>query len=71
MFWGWQCPNVNLLEMEICVSCLPAIWQEWSKKMSGHNDIKTTLHYLHASNKDLLKILSPLDSLDLEKEREK
>ena len=63
---GWQCPNVNLLGIDICVSCLPAIWQEWSKKIVGHNGIKTTLRYLHTSNKDLLKILSPLDSLNLE-----
>ena len=27
------------------------------------NDIKTTLLYLHISNKDLLKIVSPLDDL--------
>ena len=36
------------------------------QKIMGHNDIKTTLRYLHTSNKDLLKILSPLDSLNLE-----
>ncbi|MBK8710443.1 MAG: site-specific integrase [Niastella sp.] len=35
------------------------------QKLLGHNDIKTTLIYLHTSNKDLLKIISPLDSLDL------
>ncbi len=63
---GWQCPNVNLLGIDICVSCLPAIWQEWSKKIVGHNGIKTTFRYLHNSDKDLLKILSTLDSLDLE-----
>ena len=36
------------------------------QKIMGHNDIKTTMRYLHTSNKDLLKILSPLDSLNLE-----
>jgi len=36
------------------------------QKIMGHNDIKTTMRYLHSSNKDLLKILSPLDSLNLE-----
>lgn len=35
------------------------------QKLLGHNDIKTTLLYLHTSNKDLLKIISPLDSLHL------
>jgi len=63
---GWQCPNVNLLGIDICVSCLPAIWQECSKKIVGHNDIKTTMRYLHTGNKDMSKILSSLDSLNLE-----
>ena len=35
------------------------------QKLLGHNDIKTTLLYLHTSNKDLLKIISPLDDLVL------
>ncbi len=35
------------------------------QKLLGHNDIKTTLRYLHTSNKDLLKIISPLDDLKL------
>lgn len=35
------------------------------QKLLGHNDIKTTLRYLHTSNKDLLKIISPLDDLNL------
>lgn len=35
------------------------------QKLLGHNDIKTTLIYLHTSNKDLLKIISPLDDLTL------
>ena len=34
-------------------------------KLLGHNDIRTTLRYLHVSNRDLLQILSPLDGLDL------
>jgi integrase/recombinase XerD len=35
------------------------------QKLMGHNDIKTTMLYLHTSNKDLLKIISPLDDLKL------
>lgn len=34
-------------------------------KLLGHNDLKTTLRYLHVTNRDLLGIISPLDSLDL------
>jgi integrase/recombinase XerD len=34
-------------------------------KLLGHNDIKTTLRYLHVSNRDLLQIVSPLDNLKL------
>jgi site-specific recombinase XerD len=35
------------------------------QKLLGHNDIKTTLRYLHTTNKDLLNIISPLDDLEL------
>lgn len=35
------------------------------QKLLGHNDIKTTLRYLHVTNRDLLGIQSPLDDLDL------
>jgi site-specific recombinase XerD len=34
-------------------------------KLLGHNDIKTTLRYLHVTNKDMLQLMSPLDDLDL------
>jgi site-specific recombinase XerD len=34
-------------------------------KLLGHNDIKTTLRYLHVTNRDMLKIISPLDDLNL------
>jgi hypothetical protein len=32
----------------------------------GHNDLKTTLRYLHVTNRDMLQIISPLDNLKLE-----
>lgn len=35
-------------------------------KLLGHNDIKTTLRYLHVTNRDMLQVVSPLDSLNLE-----
>lgn len=34
-------------------------------KLLGHNDIKTTLRYLHISNRDMLQVISPLDDLQL------
>lgn len=33
----------------------------------GHNDIKTTLRYLHVTNRDMLQIMSPLDDLKLKR----
>ncbi len=34
-------------------------------KLLGHNDIKTTLRYLHITHRDMLQIISPLDELNL------
>ncbi len=34
------------------------------QKLLGHNDIKTTLKYLHVTNKDLVHILSPLADIE-------
>jgi len=36
---------------------------KYIQKLLGHNDIKTTLRYLHVTNKDLEKIESPLDRI--------
>lgn len=33
------------------------------QKLLGHNDIKTTLRYLHVTNKDILNIISPLEDI--------
>jgi len=33
------------------------------QKLPGHNDIRTTLRYLHVTNKDMLNILSPLEDI--------
>ncbi|MBS1747762.1 MAG: hypothetical protein JST21_16480 [Bacteroidetes bacterium] len=35
------------------------------QKLLGHTDLKATMIYLHTSNKDLIKIISPLDNLKL------
>jgi site-specific recombinase XerD len=35
-------------------------------KLLGHNDLKTTLRYLHVTNRDMLQVMSPLDDLKLE-----
>lgn len=33
------------------------------QKLLGHNDIKTTLRYLHVTNRDLQKVMSPLEDI--------
>jgi integrase/recombinase XerD len=35
------------------------------QKLLGHNDIKTTLRYLHTSHKDLIQVVSPIEHLDI------
>ncbi len=34
-------------------------------KLLGHNSVKTTMRYLHVTNRDLLGVMSPLDDLSL------
>lgn len=36
------------------------------QKLLGHNDIKTTLRYLHVTNRDMLQVMGPLDDLNLD-----
>ena len=33
------------------------------QKLLGHNNLKTTLRYLHVTNKDIINILSPLEDI--------
>ena len=33
------------------------------QKLLGHNDIKTTLRYLHVTNNDILNILSSIEDI--------
>ena len=33
------------------------------QKLLGHNDLKTTLRYLHVTNRDLQKVMSPLEDI--------
>lgn len=33
------------------------------QKLLGHNDLKTTLRYLHVTNRDLQKVISPLEDI--------
>jgi hypothetical protein len=37
----------------------------YNHEVAGHNDIKTTLCYLHVTNQDMLRIISLLDDLGL------
>lgn len=36
------------------------------QKLLGHNDLKTTLRYLHTTHKDLIRIISPIENLGIE-----
>jgi hypothetical protein len=36
------------------------------QKQQYHNDMKTTLRYLHVTSRDMLRVMSPLDDLKLE-----
>ena len=38
---------------------------KYLKELLGHNSIKTTEQYTHVSKKDISKIKSPLDNLNL------
>ena len=51
--------GINLLDFPLDKGTDIALIQ----KLLGHNDIKTTLRYLHVTNKYILQIISPPDHL--------
>lgn len=52
-----HCFTVHLLNKVIDIGMI--------QKLLFHNDIRTTLRYLHTSHKDLLDVVSPIDHLNI------
>ncbi len=60
-----QAGNMHLLRHSFATHLLDkGIDVVFIQKLLGHNDIKTTLRYLHVTNKDLVHIISPLDDIE-------
>ncbi len=60
-----QAGNMHMLRHSFATHLLDkGIDVVFIQKLLGHNDIKTTLRYLHVTNKDLINILSPLDDIE-------
>ena len=60
-----QAGNMHLLRHSFATHLLDkGIDVVFIQKLLGHNDIKTTLKYLHVTNKDLIHIISPLEDIE-------
>ena len=72
---GKHCKATGKLRMLIGTQCFPTVLRQMpirklekvvgKQKILGHNDLKTTLRYLHVTNRDLSRIESPLEDLDI------
>ena len=72
---GKHCRATGKLRMLIGTQCFPTVLRQipirklekvvGKQKILGHNDLKTTLRYLHVTNRDLSRIESPLEDLDI------
>ena len=72
---GKHCRATGKLRMLIGTQCFPTVLRQipirklekvvGKQKILGHNDLKTTLRYLHVTNRDLSRRVSPLEDLDL------
>ncbi len=60
-----QAGNMHMLRHSFATHLLDkGIDVVFIQKLLGHNDIKTTLKYLHVTNKDLIHIISPLEDIE-------
>lgn len=78
--WDWNARSVQKKESGcnktgICLYTSPFIAthlpgrgtdSSMIQNLVGHNDLKTTLRYLHTSHKDLIRIISPIENPGIE-----